>query len=263
MKKRDMKTGYALPDTFWVWSDKMSEEYELFKEYKKSGDKKIRDELILKYTYMAKILAYRFVRSGVDYDDLYQVACMGLVLAVERFDPDRGVQFATFATPTVLGELRKFLRDKAGHIKIPRKLYEIFCRAENLKRQEENLSIDEIAGLLDMPRETLIEAYRVGDAAFIKSLEDEAYTDGGLSVSSVVGFDDEGFTVIENRDFIEYCKSQMNEKEAELFNERFHNGITQKELAKKWGVSQMYVSRMEKKVTQKFRDIYLADLSGS
>ena len=184
---------------------------------------------------------------------------MGLMLAVERFDPDRGVQFATFATPTVLGELRKFLRDKAGSIKIPRRLYEIFCRAETLKRQQENLSIDEIAGLLDMPRETLVEAYRVGDTAFIKSLEDEAYTDGGLSVSGLIGFDDEGFTLIENRDFIDYCMSKMTEREAELFNERFHKGITQKELAKKWGVSQMYISRMEKKVIQKFRDIYLKD----
>lgn len=237
----------------------MPEEYELFKKYKETGDKKIRDELIIKYTYMAKILAYKFVRSGVDYDDLYQVACMGLMLSVERFDPDRGVQFATFATPTVLGELRKFLRDKAGSIKIPRRLYEIFCRAETIKRQQENLSIDEIAQLLDMPRETLVEAYRVGDTAFIKSLEDEAYTDGGLSVSAMVGFDDEGFTLIENRDFIDYCMSQMTEKEAELFRERFNKGITQKELAKRWGVSQMYISRMEKKVTQKFRDIYLAD----
>ena len=237
----------------------MSEEYELFKKYKETGDKKIRDELIIKYTYMAKILAYKFVRSGVDYDDLYQVACMGLMLSVERFDPDRGVQFATFATPTVLGELRKFLRDKAGSIKIPRRLYEIFCRAETLKRQQENLSLDEISELLDMPRETLVEAYRVGDTAFIKSLEDEAYTDGGLSVSAMVGFDDEGFTLIENKDFIDYCMSQMTEKEAELFRERFNKGITQKELAKKWGVSQMYISRMEKKVIQKFRDIYLAE----
>lgn len=241
----------------------MTEEYELFKKYKETGDKKLREELIIKYTYMAKILAYKFVRSGVDYDDLYQVACMGLMLAVDRFDPDRGVQFATFATPTVLGELRRFLRDKAGCIKIPRRLYEIFCKAETLKRQQEHLSIDEIAQLLDMPRETLVEAYRVGDAAFIKSLEDEAYTDGGLSVSSLVGFDDEGFTLIENQDFMDYCMSKMTEKEAELFIERFHNGTTQKELALKWGVSQMYVSRFEKKVIKKFRDLYLADQQGT
>lgn len=241
----------------------MSEEYELFKKYKETGDKKIRDELVIKHTYMAKILAYKFTRSGVDYDDLYQVACMGLMLAVERFDPDRGVQFATFATPTVLGELRRFLRDKATCIKIPRRLYEIFCKAENLRRREEHLSVDEIARLLDMPRETLVEAYRVGDAAFIKSLEDEAYTDGGLSIAGMLGFDDEGFTLIENQDFISYCMSKMTDREAELFNERFHNGITQKELAKKWGVSQMYVSRLEKKVTQKFRDIYLADISNA
>lgn len=237
----------------------MSGEYELFKKYKETGDKKIRDEIVMTHMYMAKILAYKYARSGVDYDDLYQVACVGLMLAVERFDPDRGVQFATFATPTVLGELRKFLRDKASCIKIPRKLYEAFCRAESIRKKGDDLSTEEIAQLLDVPKETLLEAYRIGDVAFIKSLEDEAYTDGGLSVSEVLGFDDEGFTLIENRDFIDYCISKMTEKEAEFFNERFRRGTTQKELAEKWGVSRMYVSRMEKKMTQKVRDIYLAE----
>ncbi len=238
----------------------MTEEYELFKSFKETHDKKIRDELVIRYTYMAKILAHRFNSSGVEFEDIYQVACMGVVLAVERFDPDRGVQFATFATPTILGEIRRFMRDKANCIKIPRRLYEVFCRAESVKKQSENLSMDELAKILDMPRETVEEAYHVGDAAFIKSLEDEAYTDGGLSISNMLGFDDDGFTVVENHDFMEYCMSKMTEREAELFHERFYEEKTQRELADKWGVSQMYVSRMEKKVVEKFRDIYLKDL---
>lgn len=237
----------------------MTEEYTLFEQYKKTGDKKIRDEIVMSHIYMARLLAYRFRGYGVDFEDMYQVACMGLVIAVERFDPDRGVQFATFATPTIMGELRRFMRDKSTCIKIPRKLYEIFCRAESVKRESEDMSIEDIAEHLGVPAKTVEEAYRVGDIAFIKSLEDEAYTDGGLSVSSMLGFDDEGFTLIENRDFMRYCLSQMSEREAELLKERFYDEKTQAELAKKWGVSQMYVSRLEKKVIQKIKEIYERD----
>ncbi len=241
----------------------MTEEYELFKRFRETRDKKIRDELVVKYTYMAKILAHRFSSAGVEFEDVYQVACMGVVLAVERFDPDRGVRFATFATPTILGEIRRFMRDKAKCIKIPRNLYEVFCKAESVKKQGENLSVEEIAKILDMPCETVEEAYRVGDAAFIKSLEDEAYTDGGLSISNMLGFDDDGFTVVENHDFMEYCMAKMSKREAELFRERFYEERTQRDIADSWGVSQMYVSRMEKKVIEKFRDIYLKDLDNA
>lgn len=238
-------------------------EYELFKKYRETQDKKIRDELVIKYTYMAKILAYRFRSSGVEYEDIYQVACMGVVLAVERFDPDRGVQFATFATPTILGEIRRFMRDKARCIKIPRQIYEVFCKAETIKKQAEHLSVEELSDILDIPKETIEEAYRVGDTAFIKSLEDEAYTDGGLSLSNMLGFDDEGFMLIENHDFMQYCMSKMTEREAELFRSRFYEDKTQRYLADRWGVSQMYVSRMEKKVVEKFRDIYLGDIDNT
>lgn len=232
----------------------------LFREYKETGDKKIRDQIVVEHTYMAKILAYRFQSTGMEFDDLYQVACMGLVLAVERFDADRGVQFATFATPTIMGEIRKFLRDKATCIKIPRKLFGVFSKAEGIKNTGENFTMAEIAKKLDVPLETLEEAYKVGDSAFIKSLEDEASTDGGLSVSSMIGFDDEGFTVVENRDFMKYCMSRMTEREAELLKLRFYEDKTQREIAATWGVSQMYVSRLEKKVIEKFKEIYLKDL---
>ena len=234
----------------------MTADYELFKKYKETGDKKIRDELVCRYTYMAKILARKFGNCSVEYEDIYQVACMGVVLALERFDPDRGVQFATFATPTVLGEIRRFLRDKAKCIKIPRRLYEIFCRAENIKRQSENITHEELAELLNMPLETIDEAYKAGDAAFIKSLEDEAYADGGLGLSSMISVDEEGYTLIENEDFMRYCLSKLSEKERQLFILRFQDGRSQRDTASVMGVSQMYVSRLEHKIIDKFKAIY-------
>ena len=105
-------------------------EYDLFSEYRKSGSTELRNKIVNLHIYIAEILSRRFIDRGIEYDDIFQVACMGLIYAVERFDPDRGVKFATFATPTVLGEIRRFLRDKAKCIKIPRKMYEIFCKAE-------------------------------------------------------------------------------------------------------------------------------------
>ena len=235
----------------------MTADYELFKKYKETKDKKIKDELIDKYIYMARILAHKYGHCGVEYDDIFQVACIGVVLALERFDPDRGVQFATFATPTILGEIRRFLRDKARCIRVPRKLYEVFCRAESIKKQEYGITENELAYLLDMPPETVAEAYRVGDAAFIKSLEDEAYTDGGLSLSNMVGKDEEGFTLIEDRDFMKYFKSTLDEKENVLLKLRFYDGKTQRETASKMNVSQMYVSRLERKLTEKLKKTYL------
>lgn len=234
----------------------LDKEYELFKAYKETHDKKLRDELVERYTYMARILAHKFDRCGIEYDDVYQVACMGVVLALERFDPDRGVRFATFATPTVMGEIRRFMRDKARCVKVPRKLYELLCRAESICKKEGKLSAAELAALLDVPEETVQEAYRVGDSAFIKSLEDVAYTDGGLAVSGMVGYDEDGFTVIENRDFMKYCMDSLTEKELAVFRMRFYDGKTQRQAAESIGVSQMYISRMEQKILSKIKKIY-------
>ncbi len=237
----------------------MDKEYELFKKYKQTHDKKIRDELVEHYTYMARLFAHKFDRCGVEYDDIYQIACMGVVLALERFDPDRGVRFATFATPTIMGEIRRFLRDKARCVKIPRNMYELLCRAESIRKKEGHLSAKELADMLGVPEEDVTEAYRVGDTAFIKSLEDVAYTDGGLALSGMVGYDEDGFTMIENRDFMNYCTKGLSEKESTLFRLRFYEGKTQSRTAEVMGVSQMYVSRLERKIIDRIKKIYQND----
>lgn len=238
----------------------MAEEYELFLEYKKTGDKKIKDELVNRYIYLAKIFAYKSASVGVEYDDLYQVGCMGIVLALDRFDIDRGVKFTTFATSTIIGEIKRFLRDKVRCIKVPRDLYEILYKAENLRRQSGNLSNEKLSKMLDIPEKTLCEAYEAWDNTFIKSLESEAYKDDETEVSQIVGYDDEGFTVVENRDFLDFCMSKLDEKEKELFRYRFFEGRTQRKTAEKMGVSQMYVSRMEKKIADKIKGICQNDL---
>ncbi len=231
-------------------------EYELFSQYKNTKDKTVRDRIVENYIYIAEILSRRFINRGIEYDDIYQVACIGLLNAVERFDPDRGVKFATFATPTVFGEIRKYFRDKGSFIKIPRRLYEVFYRAEKIKRAQSGTTISEIARILDLPEETVEDAYRAGGISFISSLENEAFADGHLTLSNVIGEEDNNLLMLENRDFIKYCMKKLDDDEREFIILRYYNEKSQSVIAKYFGVSQMQVSRMEKKVLKKLRDLY-------
>ena len=139
-------------------------EYEMFSRYRETKDTKLRDEIVSSYIYIAEILSRKFVNRGVEYDDIYQVACLGILYAVERFDPDKGVKFATFATPTVMGEIRKYFRDKGNFIRIPRRLYEVFYKAEKIRRMSSEISQEEIARILNIPEKTLESIYEIGDA---------------------------------------------------------------------------------------------------
>ena len=236
-------------------------EYLLFKEYKETGNIKIRDEIVEKYLYIARILSTKFVNRGIEFEDIYQVASLGILYAVERFDPDRGVVFATFATPTVLGEIRKYFRDKGNFIKIPRSLYEIFYKAERIKRSSEHgeASIHELARILNISEEELQKAYSMGDLGFIKSLEYEAFADGKMNFSNLIGKEDSGFLMIEDKDFIRRSLIKLNDKELELIKRRYYDEETQSEIAKLWGVSQMYVSRLERTTLKKLRDLYFRE----
>lgn len=236
-------------------------EYEMFKKYRDSGDLEIRDEIVQNYMYIAEILSRRFVNRGLEYDDIFQVACLGILYAVERFDPDKGVKFATYATPTVLGEIRRYFRDKGNFIKVPRKLYEIFYKAEKIRRanEGEELSVGEISRILDLPESEIVKAYGIGDVAFIKSLEYEAYADGGVTFGNFLACEDDSFVMIENHDFIMSCMKTLNDKEREFVHLRYYDEKSQKEISKKWNVSQMYISRMERKILEKFKRMYFKD----
>ncbi len=235
-------------------------EYDLFCEYRRSGSVEDRNKIVNSYIYIAEILSRRFINRGIDYDDIYQVACMGLIFAVERFNPDRGVKFATFATPTILGEIRKYFRDRGSFIRIPRKLYELFYRAEMIKRRyDSDISVERLSRVLQIPEDMLNTAIEAGDAAFVSSLEYEADADGSLVLSNLVGRDEHGFLMIENSDFLDYSLSTLSDKEQEFLHKRFYDEQSQSKIAEDWGVSQMYVSRLEKKILKKLRNLYFRD----
>lgn len=234
-------------------------EYEMFSEYRKTHSRELRDEIVSSYIYIAEILSRKFINRGVEYDDIYQVACMGVLYAVERFDPDKGVKFATYATPTVLGEIRKYFRDKGNFIRIPRRLYEIFYKAEKIKRGSNGISTSEIARILNLSDKVIDEAFELGDTAFMKSLEYEAYADGALNLTNVLGSDDRNFLMIENKDFVNFCMERLDENEKKFVEYRYYREMSQKDIAKLMGISQMQVSRFEKKLLKKLKGLYFRD----
>lgn len=245
---------------------KFRDETELFSEYRDTGDTKLRDIIVEKYVYIAEIIAKKFVKNnrsynnGIDYDDVYQVACLGLIYAADRFDPDKGVKFASFATPTIIGEVQRYFRDKGFFIRVPNRLYEIFRKAERIKRSGGGSTMQEMARILGVSESTIKEAYKTGDAAFVKSFESEVLgEDDGIALIDTLGTEDSSFLVIENSDFIDYCTKQLTETEREFVELRYYNELNQKTIGEKMGMSQMQVSRFEKKVLKKLRNVYFGD----
>lgn len=243
------------------------EKLDLFKMYKLSGDVKIRDEIVEKYVYIAKIIANKFIKNkraynnGIDYDDVYQVACLGLIYAADRFDPEKGIKFTTFATKTIIGEIHRYFRERGMFIHVPYRLYEVFMRAERIKRTESETTSADMARMLGVSEETLKEAYVSGGSSFVKSLESELLGDEDKPVKlmDTIGYEDSSFLVVENSDFIDYCRKQLSDIENRFIQMRYYDGMSQKAIGDKMGMSQMQISRLEKKILKKLRFVYFGD----
>lgn len=219
-----------------------------------------RNELVKRYIYLAEIMSKKFLNRGVDYEDIYQVACIALIKAVERFSPDKGFKFVSFATPTIVGEIKRYFRDKSSAIRIPRRIYEVYQKV-NLARDQLSQDlhraprVDEIATFLKIREETVLEIIESWNAYNMQSFDQNVFNDDDLELHETIGGDDVTFERIENRDFLEKSFSKFNDAEKEFIRMRYFGTNTQKEIADKMGVSQMYVSRLERKVLERFRSM--------
>ncbi len=236
------------------------DEAELFLRYIDTKDVFFRNAIVTKYMSLAEFLARKFINRGVDFEDIYQVACMALIKAVDRFSPEKGVKFVSFATPTILGEIKRFFRDKSSTIKIPRRLYEARqginkARDELTQELKRIPRADEIAERVGISVETVLEIIEAGSTNSIKSLDQSIYQDNESDLSDTLGYDEKTYEKIENRDFIEKALKAFGEIEREFITLRYLKNLTQKQIAEKFGVSQMYISRMEKKILERFRTL--------
>ena len=232
----------------------------LFSKYLQDHSTAHRNEIVDKYIYLAEIISRKFLNRGMEYEDIFQVACIALIKAVERFDPDKGVKFVSFATPTIIGEIKRYFRDKGSTIRIPRRIYEVYQKVnharEYLSHELQRVPrVEEIAKYLNISEENVLEIIESSNAYNIQSFDQTVYNDDDLELHETIGSDDGTFERIENRDFLEKSLSRFNGPEKEFIRMRYFKGKTQKEIADKLGVSQMYVSRLEKKVLDRFRSI--------
>ena len=223
-----------------------------FAEYAETRDQALRDELISAHLGLAEYLARRFANRGEPLDDLVQVASVGLLKAVERFDPDRGLEFSTFATPTIVGELKRHFRDKGWAVRVPRRVQELhLAMATVVATLTQDLgrspTITEIAQQSGASEEEVLEAMEAGRAYRFVSIDARAPTDddddyGGLAAR--LGEEDPTMAEIERRMELSPLLSALPERERMIVHLRFFEGMTQSEIASRLGISQMHVSRL-------------------
>ena len=236
------------------------EKKELFLEYYKTKDQDLRTILIEEYLYIAEILSKKYIGKGIDYDDIYQVASIGLIYSVDRFDPTKGYEFSSFATPTIIGEIKKYFRDKGWTIRVPRRIQELSKKimiAKNKLSQEyqRTPTVEEIAEFLNASSEEIIESMEASKVYTPQSL-DIIYDSGDdkkMSLQDLIGEDEKYFDKIDLKDFLLKSMKNLNEVEKTILIDRYFNKKTQIVIAKKLNISQMTVSRIEKKVLEKMR----------
>jgi RNA polymerase sigma-B factor len=224
---------------------------ELLDAHYRERDLAARDELVDRFMPFARKLAVRYIHSREPMDDLMQVASIGLLNAIDRFDPEHGKKFTAFAAPTILGELKRHFRDKGWAIHVPRDLQE---RALAVSRHAERLStelrrsptIDELAQALNCTIEQTVEAIDAGENYQLTSLDAPvAQDDGdGCALTETLGSDDDGFELAEDRQTLASHWAELSDLERQVLGLRLTHGLTQRQISRRIGYSQMHVSRL-------------------
>jgi RNA polymerase sigma-B factor len=224
---------------------------QLFVAYHHDGDSDAREALVGRFLPFARKLALRYSYTDEPLDDLVQVASLGLLNAVDRFEPGRGTKFTSFAAPTILGELKRHFRDKGWALHVPRDLQE---RALALSRANERLSHDlgrsptlsELANALGCGVEQVVEASEVAHSYAPASLDAPVSreADESATLVDVLGREDDGFALAESREVIADTWRSLSELERQVISLRFVDGLTQREIGQRIGYSQMHVSRL-------------------
>ena len=235
---------------------------ELFAQAR-AGDTHAREQLIERYLPLARRLARRYQRSEEPLEDLMQVASLGLVKAVDRYDATRETAFSSFAVPTILGELKRHFRDRTWSVRVPRELQELALRVDKtvatLSTQEGRApTVGEIAAAMDVTEEQVLDAlqaagaYRAGslDAPRSGASEDPQ----GESVADAIGAEEGGFERAEERATLEPALAHITERERLVLTLRFGQDLTQAEIGERIGVSQMQVSRLIRQALARLRE---------
>ena len=239
----------------------------LLRRYHEEGDLQAREKLIEQYMSLVRSLARRYSYRGEQLEDLVQIGAIGLIKAIDRFDLDRGVELTTYATPNIIGEIKRHFRDKGWSVRVPRGLQELNVQ---LSRLVESLTVQlgrsptipELAKAAGVEEEAALEALESGRAYSSLSLSvGGGGGDGDEDIDPMesIGTEEHQFEVSEDRAVLAPGFAVLDERERKILQLRFFDGLTQSQIAQQVGISQMHVSRLIRRSLEKIRDEIAAD----
>ncbi len=243
------------------WTEAETEE--LFRRYIETRDRKVRDHLVMMHQNLVRFLAGKFANRGEPLEDLVQVGVIGLINAIDRFDPTRGTKFSTYATPTIVGEIRRHFRDKAWSLKVPRRLQELNLAANKAaddlsQRLGHPPTIQDIAKSISASEEETLEAIELGNAYDTVSLDSKLAYEGEsapLTLAEFVGDLDISLQNIETYGDLKQAIESLEPREKAIIYYRFFKDMSQTEVAKRLNISQMHVSRLQQKAVRRLKEI--------
>jgi RNA polymerase sigma-B factor len=242
--------------------DSQEDAQALLREYARTRDIAIRDRLVVIHERMVRYLAGRFgPSSGTSVEDLVQVGYIGLIAAIDRFDPDKGVSFVTFAVPTILGEIKRYFRDQTWGLKAPRRLRELGLSLRTLREQlEQKLgrppTVTEMATAAGVSEERLLQAMdldRVYQPASLDAHLQDANGDDKSSFWDAIGRADPEISAIEEREALRHALERLDQRQRTIIYYRFFEETSQAEVARRLGISQMHVSRLERQALKRLK----------
>jgi RNA polymerase sigma-B factor len=242
--------------------ERTREDRELFIRHQRHNDAAAREALVERFLPLARQLARRYQRADEPIEDLVQVASLGLIKAIDRFDPEREIAFSSYAVPTILGELKRHFRDKTWAVRVPRDLQELSLKVDRtvaeLSREGHRApSVQEIAEHLDESEENVLEALQASSAYRATSFDAPRAggdDDAGDTLGDAVGGDDTEFGLAEDRATLERLMQAIGPREREVLRLRFVEDMTQAEIGERIGVSQMQISRLIRQSLVRLRD---------
>lgn len=234
---------------------------ELFRQYKEEGSSEARDQLIVSHLNLVRFLASKFKNRGESLEDLVQVGTIGLIKAIDRFDPERGLEFTTYATPTIMGEIKRHFRDKGWSVRVPRRLQELSAKVnqatdELTNQLQRSPSVDEVAERVGASVDEVLEAMESSSAYSSVPLEGGSSSEDEESASVIDHYvtEDADLAASDDRIVLEEAIADFSPREQEVIHMRFVEGLTQVEIAERLGVSQVQVSRLLRRTLRRIQE---------
>jgi RNA polymerase sigma-B factor len=239
---------------------RVAEDRALFARYLDQRDPVDRAMLVERFLPLARQLARRYQRPEEPFDDLFQVACLGLVNAIDRFDLERDVAFSSYAVPTILGEIKRYFRDRTWSVRVPRDLQDLALKVERAVSEldlelHRRPTIEEIGAKVGADAEDILEALEASGSYRATSLQTPwgADDDSGDTLGDAIGIEERGFALAEDRATIDHVMRVITPREREVLRLRFAEDLTQAEVGERVGLSQMQVSRIIRQALGRLR----------